>query len=81
MPGVQQLMVVKHPLASNPEDHQGPGLMQRSADFLSSYGITPEVTAVSTGVGFLMEPGIRGPVKGALIGSLISLVYNNLVSR
>lgn len=81
MSGVQRLIVVDHPLASNPEDGRGPGVVQRSADFLRSFGVTPEVSATSAVVGAFMQPSLGGVVKGFLVGSLVSLAYNHLSSR
>jgi hypothetical protein len=76
MPGVERLMVVKHPLAANPEDVQGPGIVQRAGDFLRGFGITPDVSYGGAVVGFVMEPGLRGLLKGVLIGSLCSMTLN-----
>ena len=81
MAGVERLMVVSHPLAQNPEDHTGPGIIQQAADFLRSYNVTPEVAAVSAGVGVAMSSTFSGAVKGAVVGSIISLVYNHTKSR
>lgn len=81
MAGVERLMVVDHPLAANPEDQQGPGIVQHSSDFLRGYGISPQSTFVGGVVGFFMDPGIAGPLKGALVGSLASMLVNYLDQR
>lgn len=79
MAGVERLMVVDQPLASNPEDQTGPGIIQRTSDFLRGYNVTPEAAFVGAGVGLVMGPGISGTLKGFLLGSLISYVTNNLI--
>jgi hypothetical protein len=80
MAGVERLMVVDHPLASNPEDQNGPGILQQTSDFLRGYNVTPQSAYVGAGVGVVLEPGIKGALKGFLIASLISYVTNTLSS-
>lgn len=81
MAGVESLRVIHHPLASNPEDASGPGIVQQTSDFLRSYNITPEVTLVSTGVGLALGRGVSGALQGALLGSLMSLVIHHFQQR
>jgi hypothetical protein len=78
MAGVERLMVVSNPLAANPEDQQGPGMVQRTSDFLASFSVTPQCALVGTAVGFVMQPGFAGAVKGLLLGSLVSFAVNRL---
>ena len=74
---VERLMVVSNPLASNPEDVRGPGLLQQSSEFLRSYGITPESSFVGTAVGALVGGSLfRGAAIGFLAGSLVSMGLN-----
>jgi len=81
MAGVERLMVVNHPLADNPEDHSGPGIVQQGGDFLRSFNITPEVAVIGAGVGLFIEPGLRGPTKGFIAASLVSMALNYFNTR
>jgi hypothetical protein len=78
MAGVERLMVVSNPLAANPEDQQGPGVVQRASDFLNSFDVTPQCALVGTVVGLVMQPDLSGAVKGLLMGSLVSFAVNRL---
>lgn len=80
MAGVEGLTVVRHPLADD-EAPSGAGILQQSADTLQSYGVTPEATLISAGVGLLLSGGLMGVLKGAALGSLLSLAYNSLKNR
>lgn len=80
MPGVSTLRVVSNPLAANPEDAQGPGLVQQASDFLLSYGVAPESALVGAAVGLFLEPGIGGMLKGSIAGSLVSFALGKLKS-
>jgi len=80
---VERLMVVDNPLAANPENGpSGTQLLQRTGEFLRSYGVTPESALVGVGVGAILGRGIlHGSVSGFLAGSLISMGLNYLRSN
>jgi hypothetical protein len=80
MHGVEKLMVVDNPLAANPESASA-SIITRAASTLRGFGITPESALVGGGVGLALEPGVRGTLKGALMGSLLSLGLNYLANR
>ena len=81
MAGVENLMVVHHPLAANQEDLVGPGIVQRTNDFFTSFGVTPEAAYSGAAVGLVLGKSLGGTVKGLLIGSLFSMGMNWLNNR
>ena len=80
---VERLMVVDNPLASNPENGpSGTQMLQRSGEFLRSFGVTPESALVGMGVGALLGRGlVHGGVSGFIAASLISAGLNYLRSN
>lgn len=79
MPGVERLMVINSPLSANPEDNVGPGTIQRTSDFLTSYSVAPQAALAGLVVGFAMQPGFAGATKGLLLGALVSFAVNKLM--
>jgi hypothetical protein len=77
MPGVSLLRVVSNPLADD-QPQPGPGIIQQASDFLQSYGVTPECTLVGGVVGLMLDSGLSGALKGALIASLTSFAVTRL---
>ncbi|MFH1811850.1 MAG: hypothetical protein ABIJ09_24140 [Pseudomonadota bacterium] len=78
---VSRLMVVDHPLAQDEEAPNGQNIVQRAADLVSSYNVTPQALIVGAGVGLFMAGGLGATVKGALVGGLISYGLNWLRGR